>query len=152
MKVLVDAIPMAGLLTGIARYLRNLYGAMETVDGVDLAYYRGGTPERDLPSLAPSERWQQTTGMVRKLPDPEAVTSVEVPSDPLAPAAFVYTTEQVEEPDWGTDYYSEDDSVSGSRETRMVDRIEATDPRASGLLRSTDNRTQLELGDAALLV
>ncbi len=98
----------------------------------------------------PAEPSDEEGFLVRKAPDPEATASAETPSDPMAPAAFVYTTEQVEEPDWGTDHHSAEGSVSESRGTMMVDRIEATDPRASGLLRSSDNRTQIELDDGVV--
>ena len=93
----------------------------------------------------PAEPADDEGFLIRKAPDPEAVTSVETPSDPMAPAAFVYTTEQEGEPDWGVDHDSADGLVSESRGVEMVDRIEATDPRASGLLRSSQNRTQIEV-------
>jgi alpha-1,3-rhamnosyl/mannosyltransferase len=70
MKILVDAIPMTGLLTGIARYLRNLYGAMNLMNQVDLFYFKGRTLVKSMPALAESDKWQQTTRSVRNLPDP----------------------------------------------------------------------------------
>ena len=70
MKILVDAIPMTGLLTGIARYLRNLYVAMAQMNQVDLFYFKGGIPVKSMPALAESDKWQQTTRAVRNLPDP----------------------------------------------------------------------------------
>ena len=113
--------------------------------------YAGWIFEGEPPGFPdPAEPEEEEGFPVRKLPDPEAITTVVAPSDPMAPAAFVYTVEQVEEPDWGTDHYSADGSVSESRGVMMVDRIEATDPRASGLLRSSDNRTQIELDDSVV--
>ncbi|MDY0223517.1 MAG: glycosyltransferase family 1 protein [Desulfobacterium sp.] len=70
MKVLVDAIPMTGLLTGIARYLRNLYTAMDRMNHAELFYFDGRRTLDAMPPLAESGRWQQTTKAVRKLPDP----------------------------------------------------------------------------------
>ncbi len=70
MKILVDAIPMTGLLTGIARYLRNLYGAMDRMSQAELFYFDGNQTFDTMPCLADSGRWQQTTTAVRKLPDP----------------------------------------------------------------------------------
>ena len=134
---------------GLHLFLRGTTGADATAPwetGYDGWMFEGeppGFPE-------PAEPTDEEGFVMRALPDPEAVTSVETPSDPMAPAAFVYTTEQMEEPDWGTDHDSADGSVSESRGTMMVDRIEATDPRASGILRSSDNRTQLELDDAVV--
>ena len=34
MRILLDAIPLTGLLTGISRYVRNLYTEMEKLPGV----------------------------------------------------------------------------------------------------------------------
>jgi glycosyltransferase involved in cell wall biosynthesis len=75
MKILVNTLPMTGLLTGIARYLRNLYSAMEKLDRnrlgqVDVAYFNGKTAADAMPPLADSAKWQKTTNSVRRLPDP----------------------------------------------------------------------------------
>ncbi|MEE4362765.1 MAG: glycosyltransferase family 1 protein [Desulfotignum sp.] len=70
MKILVDAIPMTGLLTGIARYLRNLYTTIEHLNLARTAYFTGKAVAGSLPPLAPSRKWQQTTQSVRHLPDP----------------------------------------------------------------------------------
>jgi alpha-1,3-rhamnosyl/mannosyltransferase len=70
MKILVDAIPMTGLLTGIARYLRNLYGTVEQLGLAETAYFTGRRMTRTLPPLADSGQWQQVTRSVRHLPDP----------------------------------------------------------------------------------
>ncbi|MFA7184606.1 MAG: glycosyltransferase family 1 protein [Victivallales bacterium] len=70
MKILVDAIPMTGLLTGIARYLRNLYGAMDRMNQVELFYFNGNRSMDAMPPLAASDKWQQATRAVRALPDP----------------------------------------------------------------------------------
>ena len=86
-------------------------------------------------------------GMVmRTAPDPEAATDAAAaqPSDPMAPAAFYYTTETVSEPDWGTGTESADGTVSETRGLEEYERIEATDPRASGYLVSSQNRTQVD--------
>ena len=70
MKILIDAIPMTGLLTGIARHLRNLYSAMALMNQVDLSYFAGKTLVKSMPSLAESAKWQKATNAVWNLPDP----------------------------------------------------------------------------------
>jgi alpha-1,3-rhamnosyl/mannosyltransferase len=70
MKILIDAIPMTGLLTGIARHLRNLYSAMALMDQVDLSYFAGKTLVKSMPPLAESDKWQKATSAVWNLPDP----------------------------------------------------------------------------------
>ena len=70
MKIIVDAIPMTGLLTGIARHLRNLYSAIALMNQVDLSYFAGKTLIKSMPSLAESAKWQKTTDAIWNLPDP----------------------------------------------------------------------------------
>ena len=70
MKILIDAIPMTGLLTGIARYLRNLYSTMDLIDSVKLSYFDGKKLFHSMPPIADPEKWQKTNGAIRKLPDP----------------------------------------------------------------------------------
>jgi glycosyltransferase involved in cell wall biosynthesis len=70
MKILIDAIPMTGLLTGIARYLRNLYTVVDRLGLADTAYFDGGRLYEAMPPLADSQKWQQATQSARRLPDP----------------------------------------------------------------------------------
>lgn len=60
---------MTGLLTGIARYLRNLYDAMDRMAGAELFYFDGKAMVDAMPSLAKSNQRQQATKAVRQLPD-----------------------------------------------------------------------------------
>ena len=86
---------------GLHLFLRGTTGADANAPWE--SEYEGWIFEGEPPGFPePVEPEEDEGFLVRKLPDPEAVTSVETPSDPMAPAAFVYTTEQVEEPDWGT--------------------------------------------------
>ena len=71
---------MTGLLTGIARYLRNLYSAMNLIEqpnlsnsgisNLELSYFQGKTAVNSMPPMAESEQCQIATKSVRKLPDP----------------------------------------------------------------------------------
>jgi alpha-1,3-rhamnosyl/mannosyltransferase len=70
MRILIDAIPMTGLLTGIARYLRNLYHAVSRLNLADTAYFTGRELFETMPPMADAGKWQQVTGSVRRLPDP----------------------------------------------------------------------------------
>lgn len=70
MNILVNAIPMTGLLTGIARYLRNLYQAVNRLGLADTAFFTGSHMYPALPAMADAARWQQVTRSVRHLPDP----------------------------------------------------------------------------------
>jgi alpha-1,3-rhamnosyl/mannosyltransferase len=70
MKILIDAIPMTGLLTGIARYLRNLYQAVDRLSLAETAYFDGRDLFDRMPPMADSGQWQQMTQSVRRLPDP----------------------------------------------------------------------------------
>ncbi len=52
MRILIDAIPMTGLLTGIARYLRNLYHAVNRLNLADTAYFNGRELFETMPPMA----------------------------------------------------------------------------------------------------
>ena len=69
MKILVNAIPMTGLLTGIARYLRNLYQTIHAMGWADLRYFNGSCVVDAMPPMVDPVRWQKTVGAVRSLPD-----------------------------------------------------------------------------------
>ena len=68
--------------------------------------------------------------------------------DPMAPSAFTYALEPLGEPEWGTESEG-DDSVWVTSGYRSVERLEATDPRASGELVTAMNRSQAEAGREA---
>jgi len=63
-------MPMTGLLTGIARYLRNLYTAMGRMDSVELSFFNGTRMSHAIPTKAVSGKRQAALGVVRNLPDP----------------------------------------------------------------------------------
>ena len=60
---------MTGLLTGIARYLRNMYSRMAEMEQVEISYLVGKELARSLPPLADSDKWQKKTSAASKLPD-----------------------------------------------------------------------------------
>jgi hypothetical protein len=68
-----------------------------------------------------------------------AMVAQETEPDPMAPAYFTYTTEIVE--------YSPRGNPMVLRNHPQVDRVEATDPRASGLMTTTTNWNTVVLGD-----
>lgn len=68
MNILLDAIPLKGLMTGISRYLRNLYTEIERLPGVTVHYSDGRTCTRKMPAQAIPGPWMKTTSLVWKLP------------------------------------------------------------------------------------
>ena len=109
--------------------------------------YEGWIFEGEVPDLPEPAEPAVGEGMVmRMVPDPDTVeaSSDVAPADPMAPAAFVFRSEQMQEPEWGTDHESAGGSVSESRGVRQVEQITATDPRASGVMTTSENRTQIE--------
>ncbi len=70
MNILVDALPMTGLLTGIARYLRNMYAEMVCLPKVEVSYLTAKTVVSAMPVLADSVQWEKNTAAIWKLPDP----------------------------------------------------------------------------------
>jgi alpha-1,3-rhamnosyl/mannosyltransferase len=69
MKILLNAIPLRGLMTGIGRYLRNLYTAIEAEPGVFVDYFDGRTVEGKMPAQALPETWTKATEAAWRLPD-----------------------------------------------------------------------------------
>jgi alpha-1,3-rhamnosyl/mannosyltransferase len=69
MHILVNAIPLKGLLTGISRYVRQLYTEMERIPGVRISYHDGLRLLDKMPRQAEPARWARFTGAVWSLPD-----------------------------------------------------------------------------------
>ena len=72
MKILLDAIPLQGLMTGISRYLRNLYAELERLPGVTVYYTDSHSCTTEMPPQANPGAWMKTTSLIWKLPDPLA--------------------------------------------------------------------------------
>lgn len=73
MRLLVNALPLLGLQTGIGRAMRNLYQAATSFhDGaprVRIAYFDGIGIRHELPQAADPRRWMAMTDALWKLPD-----------------------------------------------------------------------------------
>lgn len=69
MQITVNALPMVGLLTGISRYLCNLYSALQQEPDVEINFLLRGHAFRFLPPAVDSRHWQKNTSLVRRLPD-----------------------------------------------------------------------------------
>jgi alpha-1,3-rhamnosyl/mannosyltransferase len=69
MRVLVNAGPMTGLLTGVARLLRNLYSAMACLGTVELTYKSGYNLTRQMPVLADQNRCRRLLETIWKFPN-----------------------------------------------------------------------------------
>ena len=70
MKILVNAIPLGGLLTGISRYVRQLYAELEQFQDVEITYFDGNRIHKNMPAQADPEKWSRATSAIWKLPDP----------------------------------------------------------------------------------
>ncbi len=74
MHLVVNALPLLGLQTGIGRSLRNLYTTAEALDPwvsrLRIGYFDGFGMRYDLPRPADPKRWTAATDAVWKLPDP----------------------------------------------------------------------------------
>jgi alpha-1,3-rhamnosyl/mannosyltransferase len=74
MKILVNAVPLANLRTGIARYVEGLYRALSRVPGVSVAFYDGSRLLDHLPGgPADVARWSLLTKIFWALPTPLAL-------------------------------------------------------------------------------
>lgn len=73
LRVLVNAWPMTGVVTGVSRYLRNLYGTLGTdpfSQFVRLAYFDGQRVRHTMPSPTGTASWIKSRSAVWKLPAP----------------------------------------------------------------------------------
>lgn len=69
MNILVNAIPLTGLLTGIARYVRNLYLCLEQEPGFQAGYFTGRRIESAMPVQNGHESWIIKNNRLRRLPE-----------------------------------------------------------------------------------
>jgi len=70
MNILLDAIPLSDLMTGISRYLRNLYLQLERLSGVSVYYFDGHSLTKKMPDQKRPDSWIRATSFVDKFPDP----------------------------------------------------------------------------------
>lgn len=73
MRVLLDAIPLTSLVTGIGRYLRNLYEHMEAEQAADIDYFDGRRTTTEMPTPMDSSTWIKVTEAAWKIPGPAAM-------------------------------------------------------------------------------
>jgi len=69
MDIIVNAMPLTGLQTGISRYVRCLYSQLQTFSDVSVAYFDGSKNLSAMPLPAESVSWAKKTEMVWQLPD-----------------------------------------------------------------------------------
>ena len=77
MNILVNGIPLTGLLTGISRYVRCLYTEMQKLSDTSVTYFTGPAASSEMPLQAESEAWCKTREMLWMLPD-HLVTTLRV--------------------------------------------------------------------------
>jgi alpha-1,3-rhamnosyl/mannosyltransferase len=70
MNILVNAVPLTGLSTGISRYVRQLYTAFEELTDETVHYFDGSVVRQIMPASADPEKWQRKIAAVWKLPAP----------------------------------------------------------------------------------
>ncbi len=70
MKILLDGLPLRGLLTGVSRYVRSLYGSMNQLSGVETAYFNGYGVQNEMPEQADPARWIRLTDAAWAMPAP----------------------------------------------------------------------------------
>ncbi len=73
MNILVNALPLMGLLTGMARYLRCLYREMQEIETASIAYFNGRKAIEKMPEQAEPGLWSRRTATLWSLPDPAIV-------------------------------------------------------------------------------
>lgn len=75
MKILLDAIPLTEIVTGIQRYVRCLYSELESLPDVSVTYCTRAGGSAQMPRAADPDAWSSRIGMIGKLSDPVIVGS-----------------------------------------------------------------------------
>ena len=73
MNILVNGIPLTGLLAGISRYVRCLYTEMQKLSDTSVTYFTGPAAFSEMPLQAESGAWCKTIERLWQLPDPLVV-------------------------------------------------------------------------------
>lgn len=69
MHIIVNALPLTGLLTGISRYVRCLYSQIQRFPGIRVSYFVGRETLPEMPVQAEPNLWMRRTEQAWKLPD-----------------------------------------------------------------------------------
>lgn len=69
MNILVNALPLIGLQTGMARYVRCLYRQIAASSRVSVSYFDGVQCHQDMPPPADPAIWSKNTARLWSLPD-----------------------------------------------------------------------------------
>jgi len=69
MKILLNALPLTGVLTGIARYTRNLYTSLSEMEGIELEYFDGRSLSPTMPIQNGSPSWMVKRRWTWAMPD-----------------------------------------------------------------------------------
>ncbi len=73
MKILLDAIPLTELTTGIQRYVRCLYTELQFFQDVSVLYFGRYGCSAEMPMEAHPGAWSKRIGIINKFPDPVIV-------------------------------------------------------------------------------
>ena len=65
----MNGLPLAGLLTGISRYVRCLYSQIQYIPGVQVSYFNGTQALQEMPRQAEAGSWTKRTERIWNLPD-----------------------------------------------------------------------------------
>jgi glycosyltransferase involved in cell wall biosynthesis len=69
MDILVNAIPLTEITTGIQRYVRCLYTELQSLDGISVSYFRRSACDSKMPLQANPDVWSRKTDLISELPD-----------------------------------------------------------------------------------
>lgn len=69
MKILLNALPLTELMTGIQRYVRCLYTALQSFPDVSVSYFQKRVCSSEMPCQADPRIWSERIDKIRKFPD-----------------------------------------------------------------------------------
>jgi len=73
LKILVNAIPLTGIKTGIGRYIEGLYAELERFPGIEVWYFDGRSVSKNRPQLPRANLRKSLVKIFWKIPSPLAL-------------------------------------------------------------------------------
>ncbi len=67
-RLVVNAIPLANIKTGIGTYIQGLYSRLEQISDLDIYYFDGHTVRQKFPSSPDLNKWSKRVDLFWKLP------------------------------------------------------------------------------------
>ncbi len=73
LRIIVNAIPLVNIKTGVGRYIEGLYRELQKIKGLEIGFFDGQTVSSSMPSLRSIGSWAKKADLFWRLPTPIAL-------------------------------------------------------------------------------